>query len=173
MISSALPIIVRNRTISLLLSGSCPATHWIPNIIKAFQEEYPNVEYELLLGAYEDIESWISEGRVDFGFTRLPTKKSFDCVEIARDEQMVILPRNHPLADAETFPVSALNDYPFIMLEKSIKAEVTEIFVKNGLTPKPKFTTIDDYAVMSMVEKGLGISILPKLILQRIMLSSR
>lgn len=81
---------------------------------------------------------------------------------------MVILPRNHPLADAETFPVSALNDYPFIMLEKSIKAEVTEIFVKNGLTPKPKFTTIDDYAVMPMVEKGLGISILPKLILQRI-----
>lgn len=90
MLSSALPIIVRNRTISLLLSKICPATHWIPNIIKAFQEEYPNVDYELLLGAYEDIEGWISEGRVDFGFTRLPTKKSFDCVEIARDEQMVI-----------------------------------------------------------------------------------
>lgn len=147
---------------------SSAATHWIPNIIKAFQEEYPNVEYELLLGAYEDIEDWITEGRVDFGFTRLPTKKSFDCIELARDEEMVILPRNHPLADAETFPVTALNDYPFIMLEKGIKAEVTEIFINNGLAPKPKFTTIDDYAAMSMVEKGLGISILPKLILQRI-----
>lgn len=147
---------------------SSAATHWIPNIIKAFQEEYPNVEYELLLGAYEEIEDWIGEGRVDLGFTRLATKKSFDCIEIARDEQMVILPKNHPLADAEVFPVRALNDYPFIMLEKGIKAEVTEIFVKNGLTPKPKFTTIDDYTVMSMVEKGLGISILPKLILQRI-----
>lgn len=29
-------------------------------------------------------------------------------------------------------------------------------------------TTFDDYAVLSMVEKGLGIAILPKLILQRI-----
>ena len=30
------------------------------------------------------------------------------------------------------------------------------------------FTTWDDYAIMSMVESGLGISILPELILKRI-----
>ena len=30
------------------------------------------------------------------------------------------------------------------------------------------FTTWDNYAIMSMVESGLGISILPQLILQRI-----
>ncbi len=34
--------------------------------------------------------------------------------------------------------------------------------------PKIRFTTWDDYAVMSMVESGLGISILPELILKRI-----
>ena len=31
-----------------------------------------------------------------------------------------------------------------------------------------KFTTWDDYAVMSMVESGLGIAILPELILKRV-----
>ena len=31
-----------------------------------------------------------------------------------------------------------------------------------------RFTTWDDYAIMAMVEGGLGISILPELILQRI-----
>ena len=61
----------------------------------------------------------------------------------------------------------ALGDTAFIMLEKGTKAEITDIFLNNGMTPKPKFTTFDDYAVMSMVEKGLGIAILPKLILQR------
>ena len=34
--------------------------------------------------------------------------------------------------------------------------------------PKVHFTTWDDYAIMSMVESGLGISILPQLILKRI-----
>ena len=31
-----------------------------------------------------------------------------------------------------------------------------------------RFTTWDDYAVMSMVESGLGVSILPELILKRV-----
>lgn len=39
---------------------------------------------------------------------------------------------------------------------------------KHQIRPNIRFTTWDDYAVMSMVEQGLGISILPKLILQRI-----
>lgn len=102
---------------------SSVATHWLPNIIAVFQKEYPNIQYELLLGDYEEIEK---------------------------------------------FPVKALLEDSFIMLEKGVKAEITDIFVKNGLTPNPKFTTFDDYAVMSMVEKGLGISILPSLILKRI-----
>ncbi len=79
---------------------SSVATHWLPNIIKVFQQDYPNIDYELLLGDYTEIEEWILEGRVDCGFLRL--------------------------------------------------------------------TTWDDYAVMSMVESGLGISILPQLILKRI-----
>ena len=146
---------------------SSVATHWLPNIIAEFEKHYPNLEYELLLGDYEEIENWISERRVDFGFLRLPTRKEFETIPLAQDQQKVVLPKNHPLADAEVFPVKALSDAPFIMLEKSVKAEMTDIFVKNGLVPKPKYTTFDDYAVMSMVEKGPGISILPTLILKR------
>ena len=52
---------------------SSVATHWLPNIIKEFQKDYPNIEYELLLGDYREIEGWIQEGRVDCGFLRLPT----------------------------------------------------------------------------------------------------
>lgn len=47
---------------------SSVATHWLPNIIKEFQKDYPNIDYELLLGDYTEIENWISEGRVDCGF---------------------------------------------------------------------------------------------------------
>lgn len=36
------------------------------------------------------------------------------------------------------------------------------------MIPKVHFTTWDDYAIMSMVESGLGISILPQLILKRV-----
>ena len=29
---------------------SSVATHWLPNIIKEFRKDYPNIDYELLLG---------------------------------------------------------------------------------------------------------------------------
>jgi hypothetical protein len=36
-----------------------------------------------------------------------------------------------------------------MLLEKGAKAEVSEIFERNGLIPKAHFTTWDDYAIMS------------------------
>ncbi len=65
------------------------------------------------------------------------------------------------------FAKSLCNE-PFMLLEKGAKAEVSEIFEKNGLSPRIHFTTWDDYAIMSMVESGLGIAILPELILKRV-----
>lgn len=147
---------------------SSVATHWLPKIIKEFQKDYPNIDYELLLGDYSEIENWISSGRVDCGFLRLPTSNDFETIMLKKDKLMVVLPENHPLSAFDKVPVKKLCDYPFMLLEKGTKAEISAIFEKNNLKPKTHFTTIDDYAVMSMVENGLGISILPELILQRI-----
>ena len=147
---------------------SSVATHWLPNIIKEFQKDYPNIDYELLLGDYTEIEEWIHTGRVDCGFLRLPTHTDFDTIFLEEDKLMAIIPENHPLKDCGKFPVTALCDEPFMLLEKGAKAEISEIFERNNLTPNVKFTTWDDYAVMSMVESRLGIAILPELILKRV-----
>lgn len=147
---------------------SSVATHWLPNIIKEFQKDYPHIDYELLLGDYTEIEEWIMDGRVDCGFLKLPTHSDFETIFLEQDQLMAIIPENHRLAECENFPVSALCDDPFMLLEKGAKAEVSEIFERCSLTPKVHFTTWDDYAIMSMVESGLGISILPQLILQRV-----
>ncbi len=147
---------------------SSVATHWLPNIIKEFQKDYPNIDYELLLGDYTEIEEWIHTGRVDCGFLRLPTHPDFETIFLEKDKLMAIIPKDHPLKDFDKFPVTALCDEPFMLLEKGAKAEISEIFERNNLTPNVKFTTWDDYAVMSMVESGLGIAILPELILKRV-----
>lgn len=147
---------------------SSVATHWLPNIIKEFQKDYPNIDYELLLGDYTEIEEWIHTGRVDCGFLRLPTHTDFDTIFLEEDKLMAIIPEKHPLKDCEKFPVAALCKEPFMLLEKGAKAEISEIFEHNNLKPNIKFTTWDDYAVMSMVESGLGIAILPELILKRV-----
>lgn len=147
---------------------SSVATHWLPNIIKAFQKDHPNIDYELLLGDYAEIEEWIAEGRVDCGFVRLPARPAFETIPLARDDLLAVLPEGHPLAESERVPASTLCSEPFILLERGARTDVTEIFEREGLSPRVRFTTWDDYAIMSMVESGLGISILPELILRRI-----
>lgn len=151
---------------------SSVATHWLPNIIKAFQKDYPNIDYELLLGDYTEIETWIAEGRVDCGFLRLPTKPEFDTVFLEQDDFMAILPPDHPLAvdqtASEKISLASLCSEPFMLLAKGSNTEMAELFTRHRLTPKVHFTTWDDYAIMSMVESGLGVSILPSLILKRV-----
>ena len=148
---------------------SSVATHWLPHMIKHFQKDYPKIDFELLLGDYMEIESWIDEGRVDFGFLRLPAEREFETVSIeAQDRLLVVLPCNHPLAGAQTFPMKELERYPFMLQKRGGKSEITAIFERHQLHPQVHFTTWDDYAIMSMVENGLGISILPELILKRI-----
>ena len=161
---------INNMQSGLIRIGtfSSVATHWLPKIIKEFQKDYPNIEYELLLGDYTEIEEWIRTGRVDCGFLRLPTAPDFETIFLEEDKLLAILPEGHPLADCEKFPVKALCDYPFMLLEKGAKAEISEIFEQSNITPDIRFTTWDDYAIMSMVENGLGIAILPELILRRV-----
>lgn len=146
---------------------SSVATHWLPNIIKEFQKDYPHIDYELLLGDYAEIEEWVIEGRVDCGFLKLPTRPDFETIFLEEDKLLAVIPEDHPLADCEQFPIAALCDGPFILLEKGENSEVSEIFRRCGLTPKVHFTTWDDFSIMSMVESGLGVGILPQLILRR------
>lgn len=147
---------------------SSVATHWMPRIIQAFQHDYPAVEYELLLGDYSEIEKWIAEGRVECGFLRLPTRSEFETIALEKDELMLILPKGHPLAKKKRIQPADLNGESFMLLEHGGKTEVSEFLALHNINPAVRFTTWDDYAILSMVESGLGIGILPRLILQRI-----
>ena len=76
---------------------SSVATHWLPQIIKEFQKDFPGIDYELLLGDYTEIEQWITEGRVDCGFIRIPTKQEFEVIELYNDRLLAVIPEAHPL----------------------------------------------------------------------------
>ena len=144
------------------------AINWLPNIFAALQKDYPGIGYEMLLGDYDEVEHWIGEGRVDCGFLRLPTRKNFDTILLKQDEYKLVLPPGHPLAEQETVAAEELNGLPFLLLEHGGKTEVSDLLERCGVKPDIRFTTWEDFAIMAMVERGMGVSILPDMILQRI-----
>ena len=147
---------------------SSVAINWLPNILARLQQDYPGIEYEMLLGDYEEVEQWIEEGRVDCGFLRLPTRPQFDTILLKQDEYKVVLPTEHPLAQKETIAIEDLNHLPFLLLERGGKTEVSELLDRYRVQPNIRFTTWEDFAILAMVEKNMGVSILPDMILQHI-----
>lgn len=144
------------------------AINWLPNLFAALQRDYPGIEYEMLLGDYEEVEHWIDEGRVDCGFLRLPTLPKFDTILLKQDEYKVVLPTDHALAKKETVAAEDLNGLPFLLLEHGGKTEVSDLLEQYHVQPDIRFITWEDFAIMAMVEKGMGVSILPDMILRRI-----
>ena len=144
------------------------AINWLPNIFAALQRDYPGIEYEMLLGDYDEVEQWIKEGRVDCGFLRLPTIPQFDTILLKQDEYKVVLPAGHCLTEKETVAIEDLTGLPFLLLEHGGKTEVSDLLERSHVRPDIRFTTWEDFAIMTMVEKGMGVSILPDMILQRI-----
>ena len=122
----------------------------------------------MLLGDYGEVEQWIDNGRVDCGFLRLPTLPKFDTILLKQDEYKVVLPAGHPLAEKETVAIEDLDHLPFLLLEHGGKTEVSDLLERFHVQPDIRFTTWEDFAIMAMVEKGMGIGILPDMILQRI-----
>ena len=56
---------------------------------------------------------------------------------------------------------------PFLLLEEGLLSEPLEAFHQQGLEPSVRLRVHDDYSILSMIEAGLGISILPELVLRK------
>lgn len=144
------------------------AINILPDIFARLKADYPGIEYELLLGDYNEIEGWLASGRVDCAFLPLTTATGFEKIELIRDEYKVILPIGHPLAEKEAVEIKDLNGISFLLLEHGGKTEVSDLLELHHIKPDIALTTWEDFAIMAMVEKGLGVSILPDMILRRI-----
>lgn len=140
------------------------SVHWLPGIIKTFQQDYPSIEIKLAEGDYTEIESWLLDGTIDCGFMSLPTLDSLLVTPLKQDKMLCLLPKDHPLAAQPSIRYADLAHEPFIMPKPGGDYDMRRLLAKQSLTPPVRFEAADDYAIIAMVEHGLGVSILPEMI---------
>ena len=146
---------------------SSVSAQWLPSILKSFGEIYPNIEFDVVTSDfYEQVEEWILKGTVDCGFLRLPSVKRLHTYALHQDVLQIILPCDHPLAGRDPFPTEALATEPFIQLEEGEDYEIRAAFDEMGVRPHVKYTAREDRTILAMVSKGLGISLLPELMVR-------
>lgn len=143
------------------------SVHWLPGMIKQFRQAYPYIEFKLMEGGYLEIEQWIEAGVVDCGFLSLPTREKFEVFPLKQDRMLAVLSKDHPLSGAPFMPLAQIAYEDFIIPKAGSDYDVRRVLEKAGIKPNIKFSAGDDYAIIAMVEKGLGISILPELVTRR------
>ena len=142
------------------------AVHWLPAVLKEFQTDYPKVEFKLLNGDYHDVNEWLSDGSVDIGFVALPCEVKCETIALMEDRLLAILPRDSRFASYPRFPLVECEREPFISLLQSSDHDARRALEAAGVKPNVRFYTKDDYAIIAMVEQGLGMSIMPELLLK-------
>lgn len=149
--------------IGTLSSISC---HWLPPLIRDFQQQYPKVSFVLHQGDNNSIPEWVRTGEVDFGFVNMSVyngKATF----LKEGEYRAVLPQTHPLAAQGAVTLEQLAAEPFLVIEEGSLSRPLEAFREAGLSPNVRLRVHDDYSILSMVEHGLGVSILPELVLRK------
>lgn len=147
---------------------SSVSTQWLPGILSCFHTTYPLIEIKTYLGCYDEISTWISNGTIDFGFTSLPTAKPFDTMPLKKDKLVVLLPPNHPLQDQKIITFDQLSNEHFIMPQWGIDDNIKRTLIENKVKLKINYELMEERTILAMVQMGLGISILPELILVNI-----
>lgn len=137
----------------------------LPEILKAFLRDYPQVRIVLKEGTNTELSHMLSERSVDLCFAAKPSDGTIcDWIPVMDDELTVWLPENHPDAKLRQFPVSRLAEYPFIITQPNHDTDIDRLLTEAGIAVDIHFATKDAFSTYRMVEAGLGISLNQRLI---------
>ena len=143
------------------------SSSWLPQVIGYYQTEYPHVEFNIIESGQEEMLQGLQNGDLDLALMSAPENNEVDFIPVLEDPMVVVFPPDHDLAAFDYVPIEKLRDYPLIMTYREYDTDANRILLDAGLYASVRYRSKDDFAVLSMVRHGLGISILPELTLDR------
>lgn len=141
--------------------------HWLPTIVQQFRWSFPDVSVDIRMGSVDEMYRWLQEDKVDLSFASRQDKGQYSWVPLWDDPLLAILPVDSPVGDIKSFPVSGFAGKEFLMPSLGFDLDILSVFEEHQVYPDIRNnTSVEDTAIVSMVEHGLGVSILSELVLK-------
>lgn len=146
--------------------GSYTSTsiHWLPQVVEYFKDNFPEVELRVQECGQDDMVRDLKERKIDLALMSRPEKTAIEFIPLMEDPIVVVYSSAYDLSSYDCVPVEKLRDHMLLMTDETYDRDVRRVFEQAGFEPKVKYTFKDDFAVLSMVQRGVGIAILPRLI---------
>lgn len=138
----------------------------LPRIIREFRDQFPGVHLDLREMPTGPQLAALHAGEIDIGFVREPRPDaSLEIETVMREPLRIAVNRTHPLAARATLAVKHLADEPFVLfpaeLAPGLHAQVMGLCRAAGFEPRIVEESRELYTTVSLVEAGVGVSIVP------------
>jgi len=146
---------------------------WLPAAVKKFENEFPEVELEIVSAAATQPRNALIRGDVDFAIISSPTRNlqldrsRFHSKRLIRDEFVALLPATHPKADKPYVVAEDFVDETYItnsaVPERNREYEL--FFQPNSVYPERVVQVGFTGAILELVAAGIGTTIITRWIL--------
>jgi DNA-binding transcriptional LysR family regulator len=137
------------------------ARYFMPLMITTFRKNYPNIKIQLNEGSSLEMIHSLLDIKIEVAvIARAEDNPGVHFFPFSREEMVVIMSRNHPLAKKKTVTFSDLAAVPFIMKEKGsgTRKLVEELFEAEQCTADILMETSNTEFIKQLVQRGEGVS---------------
>jgi len=158
-----------NGKLGLLRIGfiSTAGREIVPHIVRQFRELNPEVELSLRNIVTAEQVRMLETGALDIGFLRVPIGgySALDVVIVHREPFVLVVPRSHKLAKRKRVRLRELAGQDFVGYERThapgFHDLIFGILSNAGIAPNVSQTAAEIPTLISLVDSGMGITILP------------
>ena len=144
----------------MIATYSSICAHTLPSIIKEFTDQHPSINIQIEETTKNKIEKLVASGKADLAFCSKLSNPSYDWFPYGEDRMVAVLPKGHPFAGADSYPVRNCRKENLIMPSEGDDTDVRDVLKKYGIVPNIRLTTLENYTAINMVQSGLGIGIM-------------
>src|SRR2546421_3733117 len=154
-----------------LVLGAAPAvsTYVLPLLLERFATRHPRVDVAVRTGHSEDMLQMLLREEVQLAMVRALRHADIESVPLYREELVLGVPRGHPLLKRRTVGIADVSNERLILFDRtSSYYELTQtFFLKLGVTPREVMELDNIESAKKMVERRLGIALLPRTAVSR------
>lgn len=145
-------------------------THILPTLVSQFKKQFPKLNIKVTVSNTGEIEKRILDGSLDIGLIETKSRQPELCVEpFMQDSLYAIVPPDCALAGKESVSLAELSRYPFLMREhgSAARSVLDSCLTAAEINVSPIWESSSSHAIINAVAQGLGVSVLPFMLLER------
>lgn len=136
---------------------------WIPDIIRSFGEEHPQITVEIYQGSYNDVVDWVRNGTIDLGIVSEAASDGLPFTELMEDDLVAVVPRGYMPESTKSITPEDLKDQPFVIQQDSCDIDIIRYLDEYNLQIRANCHILDDQSAIAMVEAQTGLLLMPRL----------